>query len=406
MHESTPLLITVGRDPEGRALGWVAVDTTVADGACGGLRMLPDVSGEELRVLARAMTLKYGLLGLPQGGSKGGVVGDPEAPVEERRQRLHAFARALAPLLASRFYRPGPDMGTTNADVRWMLESIGMRLGARELRGSRSGVYTAVGVFATAREALRIRGFDARGATAAIEGMGKVGMALAGLLSTVGVKITAVSTSRGAIYREEGFEIARLQQLNREHGSAFVHHYPGAEPYPRLADLLEAPVTILCPCARHHTIHEGNAAQIRAHIICPGANAPVTAEAEHLLEERGRLVLPDFLTNAGGVLGGTMEFASVPDARVQDFVAGRIGHCTTVLMERARRSGQTLRTVSEQAALEGHRKVAAQASRTTLRSAFTAASLALYRKGWMPAGWMGATSMEYFDRQIARSVLG
>ncbi|MDI7277102.1 MAG: Glu/Leu/Phe/Val dehydrogenase dimerization domain-containing protein, partial [Anaerolineae bacterium] len=97
------------------------------------------VDEEEIRGLARAMTLKYGFLGLPQGGAKAGVRGDPEAPLPERRERLLAFARAIAPLLQRRIYVPGTDMGTDNADIRTLLQVVGVRVKARELRGTDSG---------------------------------------------------------------------------------------------------------------------------------------------------------------------------------------------------------------------------------------------------------------------------
>src|SRR3989304_5438495 len=97
---------------DGNVLGYVAIDSTVRDRSCGGLRMLPDIDEAEIRALARSMTLKYGFLGLPQGGAKAGVRCDPEAPKEERRQRLATFGQAIAPLLLSRIYVPGTDMGT------------------------------------------------------------------------------------------------------------------------------------------------------------------------------------------------------------------------------------------------------------------------------------------------------
>lgn len=131
------LACTVIRD--GSPVGFLAVDSTVAGRACGGLRLAPGVDEAEVRVLARSMTLTYGFLGLPQGGAKAGVRGDPEAPEEERRALLRAFGRAIAPLLRARLYTPGPDMGTTNEDIRQMLAAAGARPRRRELRGDALG---------------------------------------------------------------------------------------------------------------------------------------------------------------------------------------------------------------------------------------------------------------------------
>ncbi|MCX7916157.1 MAG: hypothetical protein N3A53_07640, partial [Verrucomicrobiae bacterium] len=141
------------------------IDSTIGGRACGGLRLRPDLQEAEVALLARAMTLKFGYLALPHGGAKAGVIGEAEAPPEVKRERLLAFARGIAPLLRSRGYAPHSDMGTTNADIRALLESVGLRVKRRELRGENSGYYTALSVMAGIREGARHVGLDLSRAT-------------------------------------------------------------------------------------------------------------------------------------------------------------------------------------------------------------------------------------------------
>ncbi|MGH7542895.1 MAG: Glu/Leu/Phe/Val dehydrogenase dimerization domain-containing protein, partial [Gemmatimonadota bacterium] len=212
-----------------QVLGFVAIDTTVRGRALGGLRLAPDVTAEEVAGLARAMTLKYGLAGLPQGGAKAGVLGDPDAPVPERRDRLETFARAIAPLLKDRVYQPDTDMGTHAEDIHAMLGAVGVRVGRRALRNDQSGYYTALTVLAGARAALSRRGLRLESATAAIEGFGSVGGSLAMLLDRTGARVVAISTSRGALHCPGGLDVGRLQELAAQHGSRVVLEYPEAE---------------------------------------------------------------------------------------------------------------------------------------------------------------------------------
>jgi glutamate dehydrogenase/leucine dehydrogenase len=159
-------------------LGYLVIDSLVAGRSCGGLRLLPDIDESEMRQLARAMTLKYGFLGLPQGGAKAGVRGDPEGPLIERRERLIEFGRAIAPLLRNRIYVPGTDMGTDVDDIRYMLKGVGVPITYRELRNNDSGYYTALSVFTSVKQAVRHSRKNLSECSVAIEGFGKVGRSL------------------------------------------------------------------------------------------------------------------------------------------------------------------------------------------------------------------------------------
>jgi glutamate dehydrogenase/leucine dehydrogenase len=234
-------------------------------------------------------------------------------------------------------YVPGPDMGTSNADIRFLLEVAGVRPQPRELRGTRSGHYTAVTVFSGVRQATRHLGMRLASCTVAIEGFGSVGSALAALLDQAEARVVAISTARGALYQPAGLDVPRLRRMAAEVGSRVVDVYPDAQRLERSA-LLELPVDVVCPCARHASVHAGNADRVKARIISPGANTPLTAAAERALFGRGVVCLPDFVTNSGGVLGETMEFASIDPARIAAFLERRIGaRIEWILAEAARR---------------------------------------------------------------------
>jgi glutamate dehydrogenase (NAD(P)+) len=380
-------------------LGFVAIDSTVCGRARGGLRMLADVSETEIRAAARAMTLKYGFLGLPQGGAKAGVRGDGEGSEGSRRERLEAFAHAAAPLLRERMYVPDADLGTRADQIRSMMESIGVHVGRQEWRANRSGYYTAVSCLAACEAALALRGEALAGKKVAVEGFGSVGSALARMLDERGARVVAVSTSRGALYDPDGLDVSESLAAAAEHGSAFVERMAPARRIEREA-LLELPVDLLCPCARYHGIHEGNAARVRADIICAGANNPASPEAERMLVERAVLFPPDFVTNCGGVLGGTLEFAGLTPERIAAIIEGHLSVKVAALLERAEQHGTSVREVAEPQALARHAAVRSSAENPSLPGRVLALGLAAYRRGWVPKPLVATLTPRYLARLL------
>ncbi len=378
----------------GRPLGFVAIDSTVAGRARGGLRLALDVGEAEILGAARAMTLKYGLLGLPQGGAKAGVLGDPEAPVAEKRARLAAFAAAAAPLLRERAYVPDADLGTSSADIRAMVESLGQRVGPREWGANRSGTYTAHSCLGALEAIAERRGTPLAGQRVAIEGFGKVGACLAELLAARGARVVAISTSRGALYREAGLDVARLVARAAEKGSAFVE-----DEAERIAcgALLELAVDLLLPCARFQSLNAGNVERVTAPVVCAGANDPVSPEAEHALFARGAVHPPDFVSNCGGVLGGTLEFAGVAPGRVATLVQAAVRRYTAALLERAACERVAPRVVAERDALQRHARVRRGAERPGLRQRVLGLGIEAYRRGLVPAPLMALVAPRYLD---------
>jgi len=381
----------------GNVLGYVAVNSTVAGRSCGGVRMMPDLTEDEVRALARAMTLKYGYLGLPQGGAKAGVVGDPEAPEGERRTILGEFAREIAPLLRARAFIPSTDMGTSNADIRFMLESAGVKVRRRELLGNSSGYYTAVSAVAGVAEAARRAGLALSRATAAVEGFGRVGREVAALLAGYGVKVVAVSTRCGGLYDGGGLDVERLLRIAGEAGERVVELYGQGRAIDKRL-VTELPVDVLCPCARLHGIHSGNVARVSARIVCGGANDPIEPEAEKVLLGRGVLSPPDFVANCGGVLGGTMEFASLGREYITAFITRRMGAEIRRIHDEAERTGATPRAVAEGLALRRFEKVKQAAEHPGFSGRALSAGLALYRRGLVPSALVRAAAPGYFER--------
>ncbi len=347
------------------------------------------------------MTLKYGFVGVPQGGAKAGVRGDAEGPVEAKRAWLLQFAKAVLPLLHDRVYIPDPDLGTRAADIRWMMRSAGLRVSPHEWCSDRSGFYTAVSCPASAQAAQRHRGSALHGCRVAVEGFGSVGSALADLLYRRGALVVAVSTSRGAVYDPKGLDVPRLLRLASEVGSRLVEQAPDAERLAREA-LLELPVDLLCPCARHHSIHEGNAERIAAPLVCAGANDPVSPAAGRTLFARGILVLPDFVTNCGGVMGGTMAFAGVRAERITALIEQHLVSSVASLLRQAERQALPVRAVAEPLALSRHERARRAAEQPGVGGRAFALGLELYRRGWLPKTLVASLAPECVERRLLK----
>lgn len=398
-------LVCIARDGD-EVLGYVVVDSTVGGRSRGGLRMLADVGEREVRDLARAMTLKYGFLGLPQGGAKAGVRGDPEAPANERRARLGAFARAVAPLLKRGVFTPDTDMGTTRADIDHVLATAGVKRAPGPVSAGRSGFYTALTVRASARVAARAAGLQLAGSRVAIEGFGSVGASLAALMHAEGARVVAISTSAGALYAPDGLDVPRLLALASSAGSGVVDVYAAGarsarvQPMEREA-LLALPMDVLCPCARHGSVHEGNVAEVTARVVASGANNPVTLAAERTFVARGIVCVPDFVANSGGVLGGTMEFAAVPESDIVAFVDDHFASRVAWLLAEAWTRGEPVRELAERVAMSRRPSGEPRPAWRAPVSALMGSGLALYRRGLVPAGIVGRLSLPYFRRAMA-----
>lgn len=282
----------------------------------GGIRFHPGVTLDEVKALSMWMTFKCGVVGLPYGGGKGGVICDPrELSTSELERLSRAFMEAIADIVGPERDIPAPDVYTTPQIMGWMMDtysklrghySPGVITGKPIIVGGSEGRgnATAQGCVYTIQSALKEIGLNMTDAKVAVQGYGNAGRIAARLLSDLGATIVAVSDSRGGIYDPNGLDIDRVELLKdtaklADYGSEFVLSNE---------QLLELDVDILIPAALENVITKENAPNVKARIIAEAANGPTTPEADEILNEKGCIVIPDILANAGGVTVSYFEW--------------------------------------------------------------------------------------------------
>lgn len=284
----------------------------------GGIRFDPHVTIEELRELAMTMTWKHALVGIPFGGAKGGIAVDPRTLSRTELERLtRAYATALADDIGPERDVPAPDAGTNAQIMAWFVDAYAARrgypvpevvtgkpvtLGGMAVRSDATGRGVAMIVL----EAARRRGVSLNGARVAVQGFGNVGSAAARSLRRMGACVVAVSDVGGGVTYAHGLDLAALSANVTERGSVAVT--PGYDTISN-EELLELPVDILVLAALEGQITRDNASGVRARIVAEGANMPVLHDADEILRANGATVLPDILTNAGGVVASFLEQA-------------------------------------------------------------------------------------------------
>jgi len=285
--------------------------------AKGGIRYHPAVTLEETKALAMWMTWKCALMGLPFGGAKGGVVCNPKDLSDDELQRMtRRYTTEIINFIGPEVDIPAPDVGTGPREMAWIFDTYSMNKGysvlgvvtgkpleiggslGREEATARGGLYAL-------RGALRKRGMREQGLRVAIQGFGNVGSHLARLLADAGAVVIAVSDSSGGLHNANGLDVGSVLAHKQETGA--LAGFRGAEAISN-EELLTLECDVLAPCALEQVIHAGNAAQVRASLVLEGANGPTTPAADEILEERGVLVLPDVLANAGGVVVSYFEW--------------------------------------------------------------------------------------------------
>jgi len=313
--------------------GILVVDNVAAGPSIGGCRMAPDVSVDECARLARAMTLKNASAGLPHGGGKSVIFGDPAMPEREKERYIRAFARAIGDI---RDYIIGPDMGTNEACMAWAKDEIGRSVGLpREIGGiplDEIGA-TGFGLAVAAEVAQEFCDVKLEGARVAVQGYGSVGRHAARFLTEKGAILVAASDSRGTAADPKGLDLAALDALKAEGKS--VAELPGAKTSDRDA-IVGVPCDIWIPAARPDVVRADNVAQLDAKLVLQGANIPITAEAEQALHERGVLSVPDFIANAGGVICAAVEYAGGTQTAALHVIEEKLRYNTREVLQTAR----------------------------------------------------------------------
>lgn len=344
--EHGPEAVVLLRDPRAGHEAVVVVDHTGAGPAIGGVRMAADVTVEEVARLARAMTWKNAAAGLAHGGAKAGIVADPAQPLDAKEQVVRWFAHAIRDLAD---YIPGPDMGTDERAMAWVHDEIGRCVGLPRVLGGipldEIGA-TGFGLAACAKALARLGVLALDGSRVAIQGFGAVGTHAARFLREAGMVIVAVADSRGATATGApgGFDVEAL--IAWKASGRTVSEFPGGASIPR-DEIVGVDCDVFVPAARPDVLHEGNVDDVRATVVLPGANIPATAGAERALHERGVLVVPDFVANAGGVICAAVEYHGGTQQQAFAAIEERISANTAEVIESARRDGVPPRAAAE-----------------------------------------------------------
>ena len=288
--------------------GIVVIDNSSIGPAIGGIRMTPTVNTEEVFRLARAMTWKNALAGIPHGGGKAGIIADPrKMTIEKKETLIRQFARGFENLNQ---YIPGPDMGTDETCMAWVRDEIRRSVGLSSVLGGipldQVGA-TGYGLAVCAEAAEEFMDFDLKGARVCIQGFGNVGQHAARYLVEPkrGAIVVAATDLDGTIYNPDGLDVEKLCQVMQE--TRGVTKYEDGQVLDRDA-FIGIDCDIFVPAAQPDVINEDNAHELKCKLILQGANIPATAAAEQIMHEKGIISVPDFVANAGGVICGSVEY--------------------------------------------------------------------------------------------------
>lgn len=298
--------------------GYRVHHSTVLGPSKGGIRYSLDVTLDEVRALAMWMTWKCALVNIPYGGAKGGVLVDPKTLSPRELENLtRRYASELIPLISPYSDIPAPDMGTTPQVMAWIMDTYSMTVGYSvpaivtgkpiNIGGSQGRTEaTGRGVIICTMEALKQLGKNTKSKIdIAIQGFGNVGSNAAAYAYEMGFNVVAVSDIHGGIYNANGLDIPAVLNHIRETGS--LSGFPESDTLTN-DELLTCPCDVLIPAAMENQITENNAGRIQAKLIVEGANGPTTPEADDIIDDRGILLVPDILANAGGVVVSYFEW--------------------------------------------------------------------------------------------------
>lgn len=285
----------------------------------GGIRYSMDVNLDEVKALAAWMTWKCAIVSIPYGGAKGGIKCDPRSMSKGELERLtRAYTVAMKDVFGPEQDIPAPDMGTGQQEMAWIVDEYSKIKGQNAwavvtgkpivLGGSLGRVEaTGRGVMVSTRSALAKMGLKPTEATCAVQGFGNVGSISAKLIAQMGVKIVAISDISGGYFDSKGIDIEAAMAHVASSSSRSLEGF-ACERKISNGELLELDVTVLVPAAMEDQITPENAHNIKAKLIVEGANGPTTAEADKILDDKGILVVPDILANAGGVTVSYFEW--------------------------------------------------------------------------------------------------
>jgi glutamate dehydrogenase (NAD(P)+) len=296
------------------------VQHSIARGpAKGGVRYSPDVTLDEVRALASWMTWKCAVVNIPFGGAKGGIIVDPKKlTLSELEKLTRRYTAELIEFLGPEKDVPAPDMNTNEQTMAWMMDTYSMHMRQTvtavvtgkpiNIGGSRGRrEATGRGVMVVCDEALKKFNMVRDDTRVIVQGFGNVGSNAAKLMADAGYKIVGIGEYNGGLYNEHGIDVDALLEYRDRNVNRSIVGFPGAEPADT-GELLVTKCDILIPAATENVITSQNAANVKARIICEGANGPTTAAADEILADKKVFVIPDILANAGGVTASYFEW--------------------------------------------------------------------------------------------------
>ncbi len=298
--------------------GYRVIHDNVLGPSKGGIRYAPDVTIDEVKALAAWMTWKCAIVNVPFGGAKGGVRCNPKELSKGELERLtRRYTANMLEVFGPDRDIPAPDMNTDEQIMAWIMDTYSMNAHKTEtavvtgkpiLLGGSQGRKEATGrgVVTVTLAALNKLGILPNKCSVAVQGFGNVGSISAKLMYEQGAKIVAISDISGAYYNKEGIDIPDALQYSKDNNNT-LEGYPRADKMSN-EELLQLECDVLIPAAKEDQISKHNAGRINARIISEGANGPVTANADSILEEKGIIVIPDILANAGGVTVSYFEW--------------------------------------------------------------------------------------------------
>lgn len=343
-----PELVLKVYDPALSMTGFLVIDNTTLGPGKGGIRMTSNVTEEEVRRLARAMTFKNALAGLPFGGAKGGIVW-PGGSDELKKKYVQSYAKAITELTPKK-YIAAPDVNTGEQEMQWFIEATGnwqsatgkpAKLCMLVLKKGESveqcGIphefgSTGFGVAHSTKVAAELTGIDIKGASVAIHGFGNVGSFTWSILTEMGAKVVAIADSNGAMYEKEGLDVSQVKALMDTRAS--IVEYKGGR---KISDdeFWALDVDILIPASVTDVINDRNKDTIKAKIIVEGANIPMRENIEEELSRRGIVIIPDFVANAGGVMSSYAEYRGYNPKEMFEMVQKKIEESTALVLKKS-----------------------------------------------------------------------
>lgn len=347
-------------DPSTGMRGFTVIDNTALGPAKGGIRMTPSVNVREVFRLARAMTLKNSLAGLPFGGGKSGIIYDKNVDESKKDIFIKSFARSLRNLVPSE-YIAGPDINTTEKEMETFVKAHGDFNSAtgkpldfcKIVKGKKvCGLphelgSTGLGVSYATQVALKHANINISGAKIAIEGFGNVGYFTFKHLEEAGAKIVAISDSKGCLYNENGLSFEDIARVKKDKGSVTLgkgRMLPGHK-------LFELPVDVLIPGALPDVINKSNMNSINAKIIVEAANIPIPLDIEEQLSKK-ILIVPDFVANAGGVISSWVEYIGKDAKYMYKTVRDKITKNTELVLSKSEKDNINPRDAANKIAID------------------------------------------------------